>query len=552
MDTTNHRTLFTGDVNYLFARNCHPQQADRYDASVIRAQVDLLADSGVDTYLVNVNGQLPWYPSKALDNVITGYTRGDRNFVRSIYPALDETFTQAQLDQRLGTATAMLDRYLDLVEDGIDWAAEAAAACHARGVSPWLSVRMNDAHGGNSWDTCYMNCPPQRDAANRLEGKPLNPNDPETGSQAVCDFSKPVVRDYYLTLIREVVEDYDFNGIELDWLRMPYCMNPPASPAEIELMLDWMREVRKITIAKAEKTGKAFPLGLRIPAQIGALKTHGLDVIAMAEQGLIDFVSPSNFWQTTWDIPYDRLRAKLGHKVAIYGVIEGAPNWLYVAGPDRTGSAYRLLPCSESWTRGNAASKLAMGVDGIAFYNFHCADAKGVHSSAGKRSANYDAIEGISQLDDLRGKPKQYTLSTGFTLWSPQFFETAAQLPAFVEQNDYTEFQLSMCREPSPESLELIVQILIDKTTEPPPLGVSLNGSWPEFSFELSDELLEPVSQLTHHLPERIGMNFKVDASRIEEGMNVLRVYNGGGAMHAYQTDPTPAVRILSVELVVR
>ncbi len=554
MDTTHHRTLYTGDVNYLFANNYHPQGKETYDASVLREHVRLLADSGVDTYLVNPNGQLPWYPSQALDHVLTGYSRGDRDFVRSCYPAVSDDFPQERLDVMLDKATAMLDRYLDLVEADMNWLAETAAACRDHGVSPWLSIRMNDAHGANSWDTCYMNCPPQRDEANRLDGRPFNPANPPEEFLRVCNYQRQEVRDYYLAMIRELIESYDFEGIELDWLRTPLCMNPPASQTDIDLMIGWIREIRELTRRKARQNGRPYPLGLRIPAQLGMLKTHGLDVIALAGQQLIDFVSPSNFWQTTWDLPYDRMRAKLGSAVAIYGVIEDAPNWLFARSEDHAIQSYRLLSASPSLIRGNAAGKLAMGVDGIEFFNFFCTDAKGVHGGAEEQRAKYEAIKGISDLQNLRGRPKQYALSTSFTYWSPPPFETADQLPAFVEQDAWHTFTLAMCSEPLgvEKPLALTVQLVIDKTDALPELGVSLNGSWPTFAFTETDELLEPAGPLSHHLAERIGLNFAINVTHLEDGINELRVYHGRGVTHAHETAAKPVVRILSVEAIVR
>src|SRR5919205_934937 len=63
--------------------------------------------------------------------------------------------------------------------------------------------------------------------------------------------------------------------------------------------------VRELTQKRAKQTGKPYPLGLRLPCRLGLLKAIGLDVKAMADAGLIDFVSFSNFWQTSWDEPLD-------------------------------------------------------------------------------------------------------------------------------------------------------------------------------------------------------------------------------------------------------
>src|SRR4051794_18791642 len=77
-----HVNLFNGDCNFLFFEGRMADPNAPFDKQSLRAFIDLLADSGVDTYLLNPNGQVPWYPSKRTPNILTGYKRGDREFFR--------------------------------------------------------------------------------------------------------------------------------------------------------------------------------------------------------------------------------------------------------------------------------------------------------------------------------------------------------------------------------------------------------------------------------------------------------------------------------------
>ena len=560
MKPANHRILFTGDCNYLFASDYrHP--ADRsgpYTALVLEDHIDLLADSGVDTFLINPNGQVPWYPSGALPSILEGYTRGNRDFVRPHYPPVDKTFTQEQLDHHLDTDTAMLDRYLDLVEAGIDWVAHMAAACRRRGVSAWASVRMNDGHGGYSWEGSYLNCPPQREPRFRLSGTRMDPRRGINPYTTVCNFEHQEVRDYYFHLIRELVEEYDFDGLELDWLRMPLCCEPPASNQTIEVMTDWQRQIRDLTEQQAARRGKPYFLGLRIPSRLGVLRTVGLDVAAMAREGIIDFVGLSNSWQTTWDVPYDRIRCELGDDVAVYGVIEDAPNWMFARAGETGRQGYRLLSTSEELIRGNAAGKLAMGVDGVEFFNFFCSDAEGVHGSAALGSARYTAIRHVDDLEFLRGRPKHYALATSYNYWALPFFERAEQLPASIEPAARKAFGLAMCAEPADSGLELRAQVIVDRArsgspaAQKPELGVSLNDSWPTFEGEPTDTLLFPTGAYTHHVPEYQAWDYRLDLADIREGWNEVIVYHGQD-----EFDPRPGpvadpIRIVGLELAVK
>jgi len=560
MKPTGHRLLYNGDCNYLFA-NDYRRPEDRggpYTAQVLEDHVDLLADSGVDTFLINTNGQTPWHPSRSLPSVLDGYCRGDRDFVRPHYPPLDETFSQEQLDRLLDTNVAMLDRFLDLVEAGVDWVAHLSEACRRLGVSPWASVRMNDGHGANNWEQSYFNCAPQKDPRFRLSGTRLDPRRGANRSSTVCNFGHEEVRDYYYRLIRELVEDYDFDGVELDWLRMPLCCEPPASPETIETMTDWLRDVRELTRQQASRRGRPYFLGLRVPCRLGALRTIGLDVPEMARQDLIDFVGPSNTWQTTWDVPYDRLRAELGHEVALYGVVEDAPNWMFARSVETEQQGYRLLSTSEELIRGNAAGKLATGVDGIEFYNFFCSDSEGVHGAAVLGSANYSAIRGIDDLEFLCGKPKHYALSSSYNFWATRFFEWAEQLPAWVEPGSWKAFELALCAEPLDVGLELWAQVVLDKQhsgspeAQKPELGVSFNGSLPTFQGELTDELLFPTGAYSHHVPEHEAWNYRLDLADVSEGRNEVVLYHSQDEFHPYPGQMGEPIRIVGLELAVK
>jgi hypothetical protein len=323
-------------------------------------------------------------------------------------------------------------------------------------------------------------------------------------------------------------------------------------------MTGWHARIRDLVRQEGDRRGRPYFLGLRVPSRLGALRTVGLDVPAMARGGVIDFVGLSNFWQTTWDIPYDRVRDELGDEVAVYGVIEDAPNWMFARSAETGEQGYRLLSTSEELVRGNAAGKLAMGVDGIEFFNFFCSDSEGVHGTARTHSARYAAIRRIGDLDWLRGRRKHYALATCFSYWAPCFFEHADQLPACVTPGGWKAFHLSMCAEPPNTGRELRAQLILERTRagsdagQKPELGISLNGSWPTFAGERTDELLLPTGAYTHHVAEHEAWNYRLNVAAIREGRNEVIVH------HTEEfCDPRPGrlgdpIRIIGLEFAVK
>jgi hypothetical protein len=537
-----HRNLFTGDsCVYFYNPELWQPEGLPYTARAIHRYVDLLADSGVDTFLSNPNAQVAWYPSKTLDTILDGYRRGDRDFFRAHARA---THVPAnQLDAFLDQMVRFHNLYLDLAEAGVDWLSETVKACRRRNVAPWVSVRMNDTHGVED-PASHFNCKLFRDPANRLSGRALDPRDPPNAHWVALNYARPAVRDFMFAHIREYIDGYGFEGMELDWLRDPHVLEPGATEADCRILTDWLRQVRAYTEAKGRQRGRPLPLGMRLPANLGYLRSRGLDVGAIAREGLVDFLNFSNFWQTSWDIDYARMRAEIGPDVMIYGVVENAPNWvpgysadLAARGFERSRAPYpdlglRYMAASAPMLHANAAGKLAMGVHGIEQFNFFCTDQPKI---PGLR-ADYAALRHTHDAAWLRGKPKHYCLSSPSGRLSTAW-ETPEQIPAVVDPKQRREFRLTMAAEPAGGRLR--VQIVVEKTAEPARLGLSWNGAWPVFASRETAEMLFPVGPFTHFTAAHTAWEFALDPAGITHGWNTVMVTNNSKI----------PVKIVSVEI---
>lgn len=540
-----HRNLFNGDTCVFFYNPEMWQPADfsvktvqnprtgkmntkptlvggPFSAKAIHSYVDELANNGIDTFVINANASRAWYPSKTIPSILDGYKRGDRNFFRG--HAICQGITEPEaVEEFIDTFSAFMNLYQDLLDAGVDWLAETAKACRRRKISPWVSIRMNDMHGSNNFEGSLFNIP-------LLKQKEMRLKNSSYGSinylyRQGLNYEKPEVRDLMFTQIREVVEDYDFEGLELDWWRNPLCCEPNASPQTIATMNDWIRKIRVLTQQRAKKTGRPYPLGLRIPGRLDILKSIGLDVETLCREGTIDFICPSGFWCTTWDMPHDDLRRRLGDRVAIYGVIEDGANGLPTQ--NQTGEfsqRMRYISASPEILRANAAGKLATGADGIEWFNFYCTDQPRFPGL----KADYSAMRSIDKLDSLRGKPKHYSFAIGGRSFNHTPFELPAQLPVALELNNQHPFRLAMCAEPADKNLELTLQIVLNAGDTMEHLPVSFNGCWPNLKNERTQKLLVPCGSLTHLTKDHVGYNYHFPVALIRDGWNEIVVENGG------------------------
>lgn len=523
--TARHRNLFNGDTCvYFYNPERWQPEGGPFSARAIHRYVEELAVNGIDTFLINANASKAWYPSKTQPTILDGYKRGDREFFRG--HAICMNLTQPEeVDKFTGNCVTFYNQYLDLVEAGVDWLAETAKACRQRGVAPWVSIRMNDLHGHKNFAGSFFNHPLLAQRENRLSHSTYPGMSGDLTYRQGLNYELPQVRAMLFSQIREVVEDYDFDGLELDWWRQPLCCEPNASAQTVAMMSDWFREIRALTERRAAKTGRPYYFGMRLPGRLETLKSIGLDVVTLCQEGTLDFLCPSGFWRTSWDMPHDDLRRQVGQRTAIYGVIEDGANAIPTLNP-ATGYTrdIRLISSSREMLAANAAGKLALGADGIEWFNFFCTDQARIPGLV----SDYTFLRDIQHLDKLRGEPKHYTFADlGFRDLSQPPFEAPPQVPVILEHFWRHSFRLPMCAEPADRGLKLVIQVVLRKDAALATLPVSLNGCWPNTTSVANDRLLFPCGSLTHHTKEHVGYDYQFPVSLLRDGWNEITVENG-------------------------
>jgi hypothetical protein len=265
---------------------------------------------------------------------------------------------------------------------------------------------------------------------------------------------------------------------------------------------------------------------------------------------LIDFIAPTNFMQTTWDMPHDRLGKELGDKITIYGVTELMINGMPGYSPKLGKSGERDISANAAVLRANAAGKLVLGADGIEQYNFFVADANRTWPWGDERVpglyGDYSALKGITDPDFLRGQPKHYALSSLDHPSNSPPFDLTEPLPVVLAPDSRQRFALPMCAEPGDRGLQLTVQVIVEKKDNIPGLGVSFNESWPNFSGQETEKLLFPSGPFTHIPPSCNAYNYQFHVASIVDGWNELVVFSRGNRQS------NAPCRIIGIELAVQ
>jgi hypothetical protein len=174
-------------------------------------------------------------------------------------------------------------------EQGLDYFEELIKRGHNRGKEIWWGLRMNEVERGHAFLYDIKNT----SFAEMKERNPVKAAHPEWllrswWWQGFWNYAVKEVRDYRLSIVREVAEQSDFDGVHLDFLRTTPHLPPGKQWENREHLTSFMREVRTSLQSQAAKRGRPFLLAARVPDSVEGCHADGLDLETWAREGLVD------------------------------------------------------------------------------------------------------------------------------------------------------------------------------------------------------------------------------------------------------------------------
>ena len=272
----------------------------------------------------------------------------------------DRTDNPVHPDNKTGGLSK--NKTADFIKQGTDPLAIMVDFCRQKNIEIFWSFRMNDTH--DAWGSWYGDILfPQlkKDHPDWLTGSKTNR--PKHGGWSAMDFGHPEVRDLAVKFIEEVCENYDVDGIEMDFCRHPmYFKNPAwgkdASPEELAQMTDMVRRIRQVTEQTALKRGRPMLVAIRVPDSVEYCKAMGLDIERWLAEDLVDMLSVSDYFRLNhWEVS-----TELGHK---YGV----PVYPCLSESRITDKEAATVRGSVQCFRARAMDAWAAGADGIYMFN---------------------------------------------------------------------------------------------------------------------------------------------------------------------------------------
>ncbi len=278
----------------------------------------------------------------------------DTKSIEPIWTALDEPGKDVRWAE---TAKWLHDNKIDPYAI---WTARA----REKGVSPWLSMRMNDIHGVDnpkypSLCRLWQEHPEYKVTPN-YKGKNWRDH--------AFDYTHEPVRARALGYIRELLERYDVDGLECDWLRFPWHFPVGKGRERAHILTEFMREARRIVDAASARRGRRILLGARVASSVEGALSLGTDAVEWAKDGLVDWIVPCNFFSTVdFNLDYRdwerRVHAVNPSVTIVPGLDSGVVKDRLAGRQDLTIAEYR----------GWCAAQAAQGAPGFYVFNpFHC------------------------------------------------------------------------------------------------------------------------------------------------------------------------------------
>jgi hypothetical protein len=277
----------------------------------------------------------------------------DTKSIEPIWTALEEPGVEPQW--------ALAAKWLH--DNHIDPYAIWIARAREKGVSPWISMRMNDIHGVDNPkypSLCRLwREHPEYKVTPNYQGKSWRDH--------AFDYSHEPVRARALGYIRELLDRYDVDGVECDWLRFPWHFPKGKEREKAPILTDFMREAKKIVDAASARRGRRILLGARVASSVDGALSLGTDAVAWAAKGCVDWIVPCNFFSSVdFNLDYSDWERRVHAVNPSVTIVPGLDSGVV---KDRLGGRQTLTPAEY---RGWCAAQAAQGAPGFYVFNpFH-------------------------------------------------------------------------------------------------------------------------------------------------------------------------------------
>ena len=250
----------------------------------------------------------------------------------------------------------------DFLAQGTDPLKIMVEFCKKNDIEIFFDMRMNDTHdAGLSGYGPHLFTQFKKDNPECLVGTPTDR--PRHGTWSSVDYAREEVRDLLFRFFQEVCQNYDIDGLEMDFFRhaclfKSVARGGTASQAELDGMTGLLRRIRAMTEEEGLRRGRPILMAARVPDSVEYCRGVGLDLERWLADDLLDILVGSGYFRLNrWEY-----LVELGHryKVAVYPSFSESRV---------RGETKRFTRNSPACRRARAMEAWLAGVDGIYMFN---------------------------------------------------------------------------------------------------------------------------------------------------------------------------------------
>ena len=264
-----------------------------------------------------------------------------------------------------------------LRSEGTDALKVVTSHLQARGKEVLAAIRMSDTHHREISLESPL-CP-----LFAVENPQFVIKQPDQRSnETALDYSHSEVRSHRLAIMQEIVEKYDVDGLELNFVRWAKHFPRDKGRQKAAIMTQYVGKIHAMMATAARKRDrKPLTLGVRIPESIEACWRAGVDIETWVKRGWVDYVVLSTWNNTDPNLPvgeFTRFTKPAGvDTIVVMGnmigsVYSGPPKILdrpIAMSAKHKSESYQAMLLTAAEARGAAANYYAAGADSISFWN---------------------------------------------------------------------------------------------------------------------------------------------------------------------------------------
>lgn len=345
--------------------------------------------------------------------------------------------------ERIGKVDPLL---IKMIEEGNDPPLVAIRECRKLGKDVFYSFRLNDLHDciesrAHLLATFKVEHPEWTLEKGESEGPVLSGH--PYGSHRALDFAVPEVRDLKFAVVEEVFRKYDFDGLEIDFMRSPPYFTPGTEPENAHIMTKFLRRIRNHLAERGKQRGRPIALAVRVDESLEACRLDGFDVATWMKERLVDIVALGS---GAIDMEVEAFKdLAQGTDVLVYPCVYGHH------------SGYR--PNTTEMARALATNYWHQGADGIYLFNY------------GPIPCEFHDPEA------MRGKDKFFAADRATRTWTYPHNWMHCVLPANVKPAKPADVPImvgdDLTKAPRPANIEF--KVICSEVTDDNELSLTLN-----------------------------------------------------------------------------